>query len=341
MVKIVYPIKFLEASNEYLQIAEGLCYHPDIEAHITEPVSVLGKDPGNYTLVGDDLVGAMKESDFVITYTPRHANWPNIYALIEEANAWDKTVIWDLVDGEVDLDIKSKCLLYFKREFQPQRDTGKALPLDLGILHGIKNIVDANDGIEKDIDFGFFYSPGWMHAMAPSYARRIKLFNQLLQGSWGDYLVVLGRDFPRWAGRPENQEGSRQLYRHPDTHEDWIHYLAQLLRCKTVMQVFASYSQSARLWEFLYSGALCLMDTSTMPHEHPYLDGEHCFIYDASDTDSVDRAIKKIKEYLEPGMEEERARIAKNAKALVANHHTSLARMEYMLKHMLETKSER
>lgn len=327
MKKILYIVDFLEASNETLQVAEGLIYHPKVEAYFTADVNVLGKELAK-AIPTNKIKEVINQCDYVITHTERHASFPRTFEIISETQAWPKTVIWDLHDVGINADLKQKSAAYFSREWE--KDSG-VYPLDLCLLEGAKEYMDSLGELDRNIDLGFYYSPLHMSTFASSYQKRMRLFEQLRSVDWGENSLV-GRDFRRWAGSPNNWDASRELYTNPNTHSTWSPYINCLKRTKVGFQVFATYSQSARLWEMMYSGALYFLDVNKMPHEFPFENGKDCFIYDASDSVSITNAIEKAKHYLKPNMKEEREAIAQSGKELVNKHHTSVSRMDYILK---------
>ena len=72
------------------------------------------------------------------------------------------------------------------------------------------------------------------------------------------------------------------------------------------------------------------MDRTFIPSPAPLVHGEHCFIYDATDPDSIRDAVEAAAEYLQD--EPRRRALAEAGYAHVMAHHRGVNRVDAILK---------
>lgn len=213
------------------------------------------------------LVDNEKEGDFIFLFYTALGHGPQaIHGFPPE-----KTVFIDYRDDPHAVYVGS-CLAYFKRSwvemvkegnYTTKRDVTRPAnfhPLTMAIMDEF--IIGGN--VARDIVLSCTVRPHAGHPNRPRILEAVKKIN--IQGK-------------KQIG--ELNRGTMNRFNAPDMRE----YFRLLRRSRIVVTCNPSqWEGDFRTWEAFANGALVFVDRMYTPMTHPLVDGEHCIIYDASDT---------------------------------------------------------
>lgn len=214
-----------------------------------------------------ELVDSEEKSDFVFLFYTALGHGPQTIRGFPP----EKIVFIDYRD-DPHVVYAGSCLTYFKRSWvemvkernyttkRPIRRASNFYPL----AHAIMDEFIINGNVARDVVLSCMVRP---HAGHPN---RPKVLDAVKKISIQDRKQI-----------GELNRGSMSRFNAPDMRE----YFKMLRRSRIVVTCNPSqWEGDFRTWEAFANGALVFVDKMYTPMPHPLVDGEHCIIYEASDT---------------------------------------------------------
>jgi hypothetical protein len=317
---VVHLFNFNSGSRYHALISQGLITHSGINASFNQPVMSLGKvtAPASDTIEKD-----LCEADIIFRPDDEHFGLDNLDSILDKENLWNRVIYYDKKDkADLDLHRLSSCKAYIKRSWpigydrEPRPETPRPIiPMDYGLLHEYFTVDIANP---KDIDVAYLFP-----ATPIIGQRRYAVYEELYAVKQDFANPVIGFFTTAAAA------GRRAIFEAPQQNP-FIAYISILKRAKIVFTAYPdNHDGDSRTWEAFSSGGLVCMDATAIPSPHPFVNNEHCIIYDARKRDSIKEAIEKAKYYL--NHEPERKKLALAGYKHAVTHHLPLRRMEWIL----------
>lgn len=261
-----------------------------------------------------NIIEKMKSCDLIFSHDA--AGWP-YKDIFQEYDLWPKVINYDYSDSFKIHPITEYAANNFKRSvtMMPYR-----IPIN---VHNVEPInycaLDEYYLPEapKVYDVGYFFNPEPIERLEIRRGNVLKCLN--------------AHNLPNSLIGCSTGIGYEAMLKISDPiQNNYFHqYLSLMKQCKIVFTANPTrWEGDSRTWEAMASGALVFID-KTYHKLKPLQDGEHCFIYDASEPSDIHRAIDLAKKMLED--EETRVRIAKNGFDFVRRHHLPINRVKMML----------
>lgn len=300
-----------------LMISEGLLDHPKINVSFNERVISLGKilaQPSN------NIKKELLACDYIFLCSHPHFGDKDLLSFINHHKLWGKTAYYDYQDRpRINIEALDKCLAYFKRSWTEDSvrnplpiQADNLYPLDFGVLNAYIEAAP-KEQLERDIDVGCYFRHG-------NGKRRQQMLHTLLAADWGNLNTKIG------YATAQNSIGRDSVFQ-PLEENLWADYIELLYRTKVVFTAFPEmWDGDMRTWEAMSSGALCFIDTTYIPSPNYFESGEHCFIYNADDKDSILNAIEIAKGHIDNYKE-----IGKRGQEHALRYHRGISRVNYML----------
>jgi hypothetical protein len=242
--------------------------------------------------------------------------------LIDKFDLWRRVIVCDYIDSVRLASYSSRVRLYFKRSVShgvtrvPVEKTNKVIPIHhcaLNEYYQIKSTVPCR------YDVGCFFSTKNIDRQGE---RRNNLLNVIKTHSFPNSLI----DVSTGCGQP-----ARLALSLPLKNNCFYDFMGLQQSCKIVFTAQPSHCEGDnRTWEAMASGALVFMDRSFSVPPMPLKDGEHCFIFDATNLETIHDAAEKAKWYLKH--EKERREIAARGYYFVKRFHRPINRIQYVMK---------
>lgn len=258
-----------------------------------------------------ELVDNENESDFVFLFYTALGHGPQSRHEFPP----DKTVFIDYRD-QPGVVFPGNCLAYFKRswvEMVKERNYTTKIPIHRPanfhpLMMAIMDEFIIGGNVIRDLVLSCTIRPHAGHPNRPRVLDFIKKIN--IQGK-------------KQIG--ELNRGSMSRFNAPDMRE----YFRLLRRSRIVVTCNPSqWEGDFRTWEAFANGALVFVDKMYTPMAHPLVDGEHCIIYEASDS-GLQELREKLLYYLEKTAHADA--IAKAGFDFAMRYHRASSRIDEIL----------
>lgn len=299
-MKILHLFDPKRGSRYPLMISQGLFESPGVGVMVSATVTSLGEE---IACPVRDLDKAIDEADYIFRAGIDHFSYGDHLP-------WDKIIYYDFKDSsEIDDFYYGKARLYVKRSYH--RRVGKSL---IQVPYGILPEYYTETLRARDIDVCYPITP-----------------NQRSPFEQSRYWVALAlqqSDFTNIRLGQSTTSGRRAIFDNP-TGNPFMRYLSLLSASKVIIACGPDHlGGDSRLWEAFASGALVVMDKPRVALPNPFVDGEHCIIYEPSHA-GIRKMIRRVRMLLANSTE--RLRIAKAGKAHAIKYHQAKNRVGMIL----------
>ncbi len=319
-MRVVHLFNFNRGSRYPSMISQGLLKHPEISVSFSMPFISLGK----VVSPADAHLGvSLLDADYIFRANDEHFGFDEIDRFLDRHHLWGKVIYYDFKDShQIDTARLVNCGAYVKRSWPIGYDRDDRAPLQKPVLPMDYSLLDEYFAVEipkeKDISVACLFPHNPIIGK-----RRFQVLSALKnhQSRFPDSHIGM----PTAAAAV----GRRSIFE-PQNNNPFLNYLYTLKRAKIVFTAYPdNHDGDSRTWEAFSSGGMVFMDKTAIPSAFPFVHERDCFIYDARDKDSIEKAIKAAYYFLKN--ESERQRIALQGYKHALLYHKPVDRVSLIL----------